>query len=121
MEDAGEFVIVPGRRVFRVYEKDGRLNYRFSVAGKEWGPAVPPIKMNAPWFAYIETANRVWIHDGANDLVLLRYEANQRNSGTYSIQTCGPWLRDEVPPQVAERVGPLLNHEPAEVSEGNRS
>jgi hypothetical protein len=103
MDEPGEFVILPDTHAMRVYEERNALNYRFVVPNRKWGPVEPRIKKDAPWFAYIENANRVWVYDGDDDLVLLRNRPG-RDSGSYSIKVCGDWLRQQIPPEVASRM-----------------
>jgi hypothetical protein len=112
----GEHVIDGDSRILSIFEESGGINYRFKAGMAKWGPSVAPIKKDAKWFAFVETVDRVWIHDGDKNLTLLR-RTNEGN-GSYSIQVCGDWLIKEIPTEVRERIPHILNTEPTVGGDG---
>ncbi|QDU54944.1 hypothetical protein [Aeoliella mucimassa] len=104
----GEYQFLDDSRVLELYEEDGYINYRFKTGGKSRGTSKASIPKGSPWFAFVETRNRVWIYDGVDDLVLLSNSEKQR--GTYSIKVCGDWLIQQIPPEVTSRLPNLLDN-----------
>ncbi len=113
----GKHVVLSDAREIRIYEQNGRLNYRVwykdDSGSGTMGPTNPGIKPDTDWFAYVESRDRYWIYDGEDGLKLV--EVLPKRMKTSSIERARDRLVREMPPAVRAR----LPHTVAEPSDGS--
>ena len=106
LNKVGERRYYHGVLVLKVYEDRGKLTYRVtrvhgSGAGSA-GPSVAAIEPDSGWFLFPESANKVWIFDGDDALMLDEFDGLGKT--TYSCSKGNPGLVNKAPNVVRERL-----------------
>jgi hypothetical protein len=96
----GDYQASPTTSV-RVYEQEGKIQYRVKSGGKSGGPTKPLIEKNQPWFIYPENDKRFWVSSAPGQLELIEMTADGISFSSSDVR------RDLVgiaPPPVQERL-----------------
>ena len=98
-----------GKLTLKVYEQDGKFNYRVCrnvpEEKSESGPVKPNIEKGSKWFIFAETYDEVWIYNGSDILILRPFHdrrPNFPNGGFYQLK--GKEYLDIMPKAVRDRL-----------------
>ena len=88
--------------------RGGVVSYRIEHGETEAGGGESWSILNAPWFVFVEDADRYWCYDGQGSLVLTEFRRSE--DGTVEAQQEpvdyeDPEEREKLPEEVAEKVG----------------
>lgn len=87
-------------------EANGLLRYGIGKGAESSEPVTVSVRFThgvmdpkSDWFMFVETPNRIWCFNGADDLILMQTSVN--GSGFYSIKMAD-WVRLQVIEELAE-------------------
>ena len=107
----GEYVIVPDALSVRTASEPDGLFFDFRTPTGTSRSFSPSVSLTDPWFLYVESEERVWIHDGKDELAL--YEVTEDLEAHYTLESSS-WILDQVPPEVADQLPAEMGFGPKE-------
>ena len=109
----GRHYVSRGGNFIEIYEQGDKLNYRIGRRYRNESivrsPAQAEIVKGSPWFAFVETSNRIWIFNGERMLLTLEMFRPSSMAGGFKreeleISIKGPKLVEEAPKGVRDRL-----------------
>ena len=96
----GDYMPTPTTSV-RVYEENGKIQYRVKSGSKTGGPTKPLIDKGTAWFIFPENERRVWISPAQGQLELMEFTDDGIKFSSSDVRRN---LADRAPAAVQERL-----------------
>ena len=107
LDKPGEFTCFDGQLLVTVAESpQNQLNVTLKRGEDNVNSPKPDLQKASPWAIYTETADLVWIYDGAKEVKLVTFATNGTSTVTSTLQTNG--LLKMVPLVLRPRLAPEL-------------
>jgi len=96
--------VVPGEVDIRIYEDQGKINYRIRNGPDTVGPADPWTEPDAKWFLFAESITRFWSFDGKASLVLTEFISLAADRHQVKTIEIGPSEFASIPPALQPKL-----------------